>query len=350
MILFSIELSAWATGCVGLLNLRPMKIDSNSLWMRKLVKIMRQNNLLLWEEMLRAVENPDMGVVDEMKNGTELVGCIAKTGIRPTKFQPASVGLDELRDIACRERNGLAAQFTGLCDGDIGDQVWQKTLQEVETGALVGPIPLDQVPPEYPLSRRFGIQQGAKVRCIDDFSRSSVNSSVQSCENPKPHTLDVFAALCVHLMSELEEGEQWYGRTLPGGSLPSARSEAIVCTLSLRSGSAPSEPWTCGFSYESVTLWINLLSTLVSADVTQPMVCSCQRVQAVDGKLLWRFRLSFKGVRESRSDFLCPNVLQASWLGICRDRWKGAWVQPIVSGVGCEHLCAIIACGTCHSG
>jgi hypothetical protein len=128
-------------------------------------------------------------------------------------FGPASVGLDELRDIACRERNGLAAQFTGLGDGDIGDQVWQKTLQEFETGALVGPIPLDQVPPEYPLSRRFGIRRGARVRCIDDFSRSSVNSSVQSCESPKPHTLDVFAALCVHLMSELEEGEQWYGRT-----------------------------------------------------------------------------------------------------------------------------------------
>ena len=179
----------------------------------EVVKIVRQKNLLLWEEMLKAVDYPDMGVVEEMKNGTELVGCIAKTGIWPTKFQPASVGLDELRDIACRERNGLAAQFTGLCDGDIGDQVWQKTLQEVETGALVGPIPLDQVPPEYPLSRRFGIRQGAKVRCIDDFSRSSVNSSVQSCESPKPHTLDVFAALCVQLMSELEEGEQWYGRT-----------------------------------------------------------------------------------------------------------------------------------------
>ena len=88
-------------------------------------------------------------------------------------FGPASVGLDELRDIACRERNGLAAQFTGLGDGDIGDQVWQKTLQEFETGALVGPIPLDQVPPEYPLSRRFGIRRGARVRCIDDFSRSS---------------------------------------------------------------------------------------------------------------------------------------------------------------------------------
>ena len=52
----------------------------------ELVKIMRQNNLLLWEEMLRAMENPDMGVVDEMKNGTELVGCIAKTGIGQQSF------------------------------------------------------------------------------------------------------------------------------------------------------------------------------------------------------------------------------------------------------------------------
>ena len=81
----------------------------------EVVKIVRQENLLLWEEMLKAVDYPDMGVVEEMKNGTELVGCIAKTGIWPTKFQPASVGLDELRDIACRERNGLAAH--GLGDG-----------------------------------------------------------------------------------------------------------------------------------------------------------------------------------------------------------------------------------------
>lgn len=47
----------------------------------EVVMVVRQKKLLLWEEMLRAVDYPDMGVVDEMKNGTELVGCIAKTGI-----------------------------------------------------------------------------------------------------------------------------------------------------------------------------------------------------------------------------------------------------------------------------
>ena len=70
------------------------------------------------------------------------------------------------------------------------------SLDEDPAGALVGLIPISEKPHDVPLSRRFGIQQGAEVRCIDDFSRSSVNSTVQTCEGPKPHTLDVFAA-CV---------------------------------------------------------------------------------------------------------------------------------------------------------
>ena len=42
------------------------------------------------------------------------------------------------------------------------------------TGVLVGPTPLANIDPECPLSRRFGIQQQAKIRCINDFSWSSL--------------------------------------------------------------------------------------------------------------------------------------------------------------------------------
>jgi hypothetical protein len=51
------------------------------------------------------------------------------------------------------------------------------------------------------------------MRCIDDFSRSSVNASVQTCESPKPHTIDVFAAMCVHLMEQFSGNDKWVGRT-----------------------------------------------------------------------------------------------------------------------------------------
>ena len=66
---------------------------------------------------------------------------------------------------------------------------------------------------QSPLCHRFGIPQGSRVRCIDDFSRSSVKSSVQTSESPKPHTIDVFASLCVRLMNGVNNVDSWVGRT-----------------------------------------------------------------------------------------------------------------------------------------
>ena len=179
----------------------------------EVAQILRDKSLLLWEEMRKSVNCPDMGVVDELRSGTDLVGTLEKTGLWPTKFQPALVTLDKLHDIAVRERAGLQQQFAGVGGAEFIDQVWDKTMEEVKTGILEGPIPLQEIPADHPLNRRFGTQQGQKVRWIDDFSRSSVNSSVQTCESPKPHTIDVFAAMCVHLMLVLSGDETWVGRT-----------------------------------------------------------------------------------------------------------------------------------------
>ena len=175
--------------------------------------VLERKNILLWEAMLNAVEYPDMGVVKEFTRGTDLVGEVEKTGLWPAKFQPAVIGVDELCSIAAMERGALSEQFKGCTDSELTRQVWTKTLEEVSSGALVGPIPLGDIAQDTPLSRRFGIQQGSKVRCIDDYSRSSVNSAVQSCESPKPHTLDVFAGMCIEVMSEAACGSHWVGRT-----------------------------------------------------------------------------------------------------------------------------------------
>ena len=83
----------------------------------EVAQILKDKNLLLWEEMLKSVDYPDMGVVDELRNGTDLVTNVEKTGLCPTKFQPALVTLDELHDIAARERAGLRQQFAGAGGG-----------------------------------------------------------------------------------------------------------------------------------------------------------------------------------------------------------------------------------------
>ena len=179
----------------------------------KVAAVLEGKNICLWEAMLKSVQYTDMGVVAEFKQGSDLVGCTETTGLWPLKFQPATISLNELHDVAARERLLLHQQFLGGIGEQFLEEVWSKTQEEVEAGSLVGPLALHEVPVECPLSRRFVIKQGPKVRCIDDFSRSSVNSCVHTTESPKPQTLDVFAALCVYVMSACPKGDAWQGRT-----------------------------------------------------------------------------------------------------------------------------------------
>jgi hypothetical protein len=53
--------------------------------------------------MLRAVKYNDMEVVDEFMSGSQLGG-VDKTGLWPAKFQPAAIGIDELHQVAIKER------------------------------------------------------------------------------------------------------------------------------------------------------------------------------------------------------------------------------------------------------
>ena len=117
--------------------------------------------------------------------------------------------------------------------------VWDKTLEEVEKGWLVGPFDPQQIPSHYPLSRRFGVVQGEKTRCVDDFSGSHVNACVQVTEAPKPHTVDVLASLLMQAMTACPNAEGWCVRTL---DLKDAYRQCAIAT---------SYQFVCLFPYSS---------------------------------------------------------------------------------------------------
>ena len=175
--------------------------------------VLKGKNLLVWKEMLKSVGYHDMGVFDELAFGTHLIGEIEPTGIWPKRFQPQTVTEDDLQLIAKKERALLVDRELPAQDSELCEEVWNQTLAEVETGALVGPLEVESIPECCPLSRRFGIKQGNKVRCVDDFTMSSVNSCVQCTESPKPHTADVLAALVSELMAKIDGSDgSWLGR------------------------------------------------------------------------------------------------------------------------------------------
>ena len=98
-------------------------------------------------------------------------------GLWPKKFAPATMTIDELRSTAATERELHSHLHTGVGEVDVQESVWQQTLKVVANGALVGPINPVDVDATFPLSRRFGVQQGQKVRCVDDFTRWGVVES-----------------------------------------------------------------------------------------------------------------------------------------------------------------------------
>ena len=158
-------------------------------------QVLADKNVMLWNEMLIAINYEDMGVVDEFMHGSSLVGAAPSTGLWPAKFTPATMFVHELYDIA---RRGRAQGVQAIeMDDDMLQSVWTQTLAEVEAGFLIGPIELVNIPAHIPLSKRFGVKQGAKTRCVDDFSRSGVNSCAQVSESPKPYTIDILASWIV---------------------------------------------------------------------------------------------------------------------------------------------------------
>ena len=168
-----------------------------------LARILQPKRLLLLKEMLRYYGYPDLEVVEEIVAGTTLTGVSPHVNCFEQTFKPAKVTEDELSASASSSRQAAFRSTRSSGDPDFDAEVHSKTLAELESGWLEGPIPFNDLPSKAVVNPRFGTKQSSgdtfKVRLIDDFSASGVNSSVQVSPMPKLHALDVVAALALEI-------------------------------------------------------------------------------------------------------------------------------------------------------
>ena len=90
-------------------------------------------------------------------------------------------------------------------DPAIMQEVAAKTQKELDAGWIAGPLRESDLDKGILVSRRFGLQQGAKVRCIDNLTSSGVNLAVQAYEAPQPQSTDVVASTCQRLLRHIEK-------------------------------------------------------------------------------------------------------------------------------------------------
>ena len=145
--------------------------------------ILAPKRAILWKEILEELQYPDLGVVDELLNGTSLVGEVPDCGIFEKKFKHADMTVEQLEALSQGEKRKHFHSCSSSGDDEVDCLVYQKTMEEVNLGWAAGPFSFEDLPENAVLSRRFGLRQPNKIRLIDDLTGSKINNTVQSLQS-----------------------------------------------------------------------------------------------------------------------------------------------------------------------
>ena len=167
---------------------------------KHLNKILRNKNLLTFKRLLQELSYPDTGIVDEIINGFHLVGTTSPSNVFPKHVVPASMTMDELKSRAEMQRKSLASQCVSSGDPAMDQELWNKTLEEIESGWILGPFTETEVSKllntvAWNVCPRFALVQKDKIRVIDDGKRGSINSALTTVEKLTLHDVDFLAAM-----------------------------------------------------------------------------------------------------------------------------------------------------------
>ena len=202
--------------------------------------IVLPKRITLWREILKDLEYPDLDVVDEMLGGVVLTGQTPCANVFPAAFKPAKHTVADLEANAKSEQRRILESIKSQGHMDI--PLEEKVDEEVELGWLSKPVNLENVACTASISRRFAIEQGGKIRLIDDLSDSGVNGAVQTTESPKPQSLDVVAAMVLECLKKLNRF-QVLGKTYDLKSAyrqmfisPDSLDKAYIAYFSAREG------------------------------------------------------------------------------------------------------------------
>ena len=104
--------------------------------------IIAPKNILLFKEMLEAISYDDMGVVDLLLTGVQVVGTLDKIGIWKPEDRSAKLSTSTLI-LGAQAAQEDSARLRPECAED--DVIWQITMEEVEDGCLTGPYSISQL-------------------------------------------------------------------------------------------------------------------------------------------------------------------------------------------------------------
>ncbi|CAE7488500.1 unnamed protein product [Symbiodinium sp. CCMP2592] len=179
-------------------------------------QVLCNKRLLLMKEMLDSVGHEDEDLISDLSSGFDLTGPLPRSNAFKNKYRPAAMAEETLRKSAGLVRGQVLASVKSSVDEIVDRGVMAATEKELAKGFIEGPVSASDIPDDGTVTHRFGViqgetEEGPKVRPIDNYLSSLVNSVVSQSEQVPVHTLDVVAgmlAMWLHLspLKSLREG------------------------------------------------------------------------------------------------------------------------------------------------
>ena len=145
--------------------------------------LMSKKRLLLFQEILQAVQYPDSELVADIAAGFKLTGWQPQTGVFPSCVKRPQFDVETLKKLSSGLNRTVLGQLRREDDQDelvVG--TWAKTLEEVSLGYIWQDH--DSKPDDVFLAKRFGLlQRAGKLRVIDDCSIGGVNGTLGPRKN-----------------------------------------------------------------------------------------------------------------------------------------------------------------------
>jgi hypothetical protein len=145
-------------------------------------------NVPLIQYLMNMLQHEDVDLV-EMLKGAPVLGLLATSG---RGVQRDTVELECADELWRRREQQNLEMATSIRASDFDDEVMKQTLDEVKLGRISKPVIYE---PGWSrscgiLSSRFGVEQGASIRCIDNATASGVNPCSGASERIREHRLD----------------------------------------------------------------------------------------------------------------------------------------------------------------
>jgi len=183
-----------------------------------IAKVVQGKKILLWQKLLEQNGYDDMEVVQFMTEGVPLVGTHDHPKCYPLKIKLASTTETELRDSAVPCRLAMENRRPQTDAPGFAEHLEETALEEVDMLFLEGPcqsaaeVTEALGHPNWRIVRRFVIEQGAKLRPIDDGLEAQLNSAYTSTIRLDLQDADYVIALTLELGKT--KGFDWVGKTL----------------------------------------------------------------------------------------------------------------------------------------